>query len=570
MHLRHLFVSAIALLGFCPAAALADGGPIMPLSQVQAGMDCTGDTVVQGTTITTFKVHVISVVQASGEGPRILVSVSGPAVDATGIAEGFSGSPVYCPGPGGTMENAGAISEGVGEYGNKVGLVTPIQQMLGEPVKPPAGAPRLAVRAHPLLGPLTVSGLSPALLHALQVAGERVGRQVVAAPAAPFTSFPLQPLVAGASVGVSYSTGTIGVGAIGTVTYRDGQTVYAFGHPLDEAGRRALLLQDAYVYDVINNPDPLQMPSYKYASPGHTEGTLTSDSPSAVVGQVGAAPSLIPVDVIVHDLDTGRVLDEQTQVADETDVGLPLGTSLLDTVAPLAVGQAATDIYDGPPANQSGRMCLTVSLRESRHPLQFCNRYVGSGGPATGTGAPPELANATTTDVTTALALLDAEQFRQLHVTKVLATIYAQRGLADAAIVAAHGPRRAKAGHTVRVRLLVRRFRGGLQTIRFKLRLPRRLHGSVLVTIRGAQPPPSPSGGSGSAPLSILLSASLTGGSQSSNPPTSMADLRKQLAGIANYDGLQASFSGHKTERAYRDPALLITGHARLALMVGK
>jgi hypothetical protein len=311
-------------------------------------------------------------------------------------------------------------------------------------------------------------------------------------------------------------------------------------------------------------------PSYKYASPGHTEGTLTSDSPSAVVGQVGAAPSLIPVDVIVHDLDTGRVLAERSLVADETDVGLPLGTSLLDTIAPLAIGQAATDIYDGPPANQSGRMCLTVSLRESRHPLQFCNRYVGSGGPANGTGAPPELANATTTDVTTALALLDAEQFTHLHVTKVLATIYAQRGLAEAAIVAAHGPRRAKAGHAISLRLLVRRFRGGLQTVHFKLRLPRRLRGRVLVAIRGTQPPPSPSGGTGSATLPILLSASLTGGPQGSNPPTSMADLRKQFAGIANYDGLQATFNGQKTERAYRDPALLITGRARLALLVGR
>ena len=93
--------------------------------------------------------------------------MSGPAVDSTGIAEGFSGSPVYCPDSLGTMENAGAISEGIGQYGNNVALVTPIEQMLGEPVQPPPDAPRLAVKPRPLLGPLTVGGLSPAVFGVL-------------------------------------------------------------------------------------------------------------------------------------------------------------------------------------------------------------------------------------------------------------------------------------------------------------------------------------------------------------------------------------------------------------------
>ena len=40
------------------------------------------------------------------------------------------------------MLNTGAISEGIGQYGNNVGLATPIEQMLGEPVVPPASARR--------------------------------------------------------------------------------------------------------------------------------------------------------------------------------------------------------------------------------------------------------------------------------------------------------------------------------------------------------------------------------------------------------------------------------------------
>ncbi len=137
---------------------------------------------VQGTTISSFDVHVISVVQAPGEGPRILVQVSGPAVDSTGVAEGFSGSPVYCPDGFGGQGNIGAISEGIGQYGNNVVLVTPIDQMLGEPVTPPAAAPRLAVKQRPLLGPLTVGGLSPAVFGVLQRAATAAGRVVLASP----------------------------------------------------------------------------------------------------------------------------------------------------------------------------------------------------------------------------------------------------------------------------------------------------------------------------------------------------------------------------------------------------
>src|ERR1700733_6635708 len=173
-----LFVLAGLLLP--SSAALAQGGgPIMPLSQVQPGMNCIGETVVQGTTITSFNVDVIDIVESPGEGPRILVQVSGPAVETTGVAEGFSGSPVYCPDSLGTMENAGAISEGIGQYGNNVVLATPIEQMLGEPVQPPPDTPRLAAKPTPLQAPLTIGGLSPSVFGLVQRAGERAGRMIL-------------------------------------------------------------------------------------------------------------------------------------------------------------------------------------------------------------------------------------------------------------------------------------------------------------------------------------------------------------------------------------------------------
>ena len=57
-------------------------------------------------------------------------------------------------------------------------------------------------------------------------------------------------------------------------------------------GARSLLLQDAYIFRVINNPSASfdSYGSYKYGAAGHALGTLTNDGLNAVVGRVGALP----------------------------------------------------------------------------------------------------------------------------------------------------------------------------------------------------------------------------------------------------------------------------------------
>ena len=148
-----------------------------------------------------------------------------------------------------------------------------------------------------------------------------------------------------------------------------------------------------------------------------------------MIGVVGAPPREVPVDVTARDLDTGRRLSLRSEVADETDIGLPSGSSLVDLISPLEAGEAATEIYDGPPAAESGRMCVEVWLRESRTPLRFCNRYVGIGAAGDMGEAPPELASGVTSDLTSAFGVLESEQFASLHVTRVSAQIQARRGL---------------------------------------------------------------------------------------------------------------------------------------------
>lgn len=570
MRLRRLMLWLISALALPIAGATAAGGPIMPLSQVHSGMDCTGQTVVQGTTITSFAVHVIDVVEDPQAGPRILVRVSGAAVDATGVAEGFSGSPVLCDDGTGALRNIGAISAGIGEWGNHVALVTPIEQMLGEPVSPPSSAPRLRRQSTPLQGPLTVGGLSPALLRLFQEVGRKAGRTVVAAPTGPTsTPFPVQPLVPGASVAVSYSTGAIPVGAVGTVSYRDGDHVYAFGHPLDGAGRRSLFLQDAYVYYVVSNPGVEVTTSYKLAAPGHTVGTLTSDTPNAVIGSVGAGPPMIRLDVTARDGDTGAQLAQHTQVADESAIGFPRGNSLVETVGPLAIAQAASQIFDGSPANESGHMCLTVVIQESRTPLRFCNRYVSTGAPGGSGVVPPALAVSAAADAAQAFGLIDSVQFTTLHVTQITAALDGERGLREGSIVSARAPGRVRAGQHARVHVLVRVLRGGLRSLSFTVAVPRGLRGPVTAKLAGGVG----AGGDGAqAALGALASAlGVSVGSLSSSPaqpPSSIAGLRRAVSAIPPYDGLVLKFGHRAAIRVFRDPALLITGGAKFALRV--
>src|SRR4051794_16282862 len=117
-------LACVFLLTLLMATDAAARDPITPLRDVHRGLQCTARTVVQGTTISDFEVEVLDVVaDQDGTGARILVRVSGAAVAGTGIASGFSGSPVYCPDANGVVGNAGAISATIGQYGEDVGLV---------------------------------------------------------------------------------------------------------------------------------------------------------------------------------------------------------------------------------------------------------------------------------------------------------------------------------------------------------------------------------------------------------------------------------------------------------------
>jgi hypothetical protein len=400
-------------------------------------------------------------------------------------------------------------------------------------------------------------------------ASRRSRRALVAAPAGPVGSFPPQQLQPGSSISADLSSGDVSLGAIGTVAYVDGDVVYAYGHPFEAAGRRSLLLQDAYVYGVVSNPLELEdLTSYKLAAPGHDIGTLTSDSTTGVAGRMGALPERTRLRVSARDLDTGRVRHSESDVADEASTGTPSGASPLSVAASLGVLQQATTILDAVPSRQSGEMCVRFELRESPEPLRFCNRYVVEGvdsGELVGPMAPLMAG-----DLDSAVALVTGAGFKDLHVTELDVAIRLRRGMAQAEIVRVSAPRRVRPGQRIRVTLLVRVLRGSLRTVSFPLRVPRLRPGRRELQVAGSSPDASLSDVTEIVidVLSPSEDEESTEDEEEDVQIRSLGDLRVAFDELNRFDGVEAGFSRGDPVAAFRSPRLRIGGEGTLALRV--
>jgi len=560
--MRRLLLAALAAALFAPAAAQA-ADPILPLAEVQPGMQCTGLTVVRGLEISPFNVEILDIIDRGRAGAaRIVVRVSGPAVDRTGLGPGFSGSPILCTGADGVARNIGAISETIGEYGGHTGLATPIEAVLAQPPLP-AAATRSVIGARRLAGPLTISGLRPALARAFARAARKAGRTLIAAPSGTTAAFEPQPLVPGSSVAVGLSAGDIVLGAVGTVAYSDADKVWIFGHEMDGVGRRALFLQDAYVHTVVNNPIAApEIATYKLASPGNDLGTITSDGPNGVVGVLGALPPSFPLRVTAKDLDTGRVRSAVTQVVDEGDVGQPSGGSALSIAAAAATAEAASAILEGAPARQTGELCVKVTLRELRRPLRVCNSYAVDG------TSPNALAGPAATDVASAVAVLESYRFGSLHPTSMEVAVRVRRGLRQAFITRAGAPPIARRGSTIAVRLALRHTGDGRRSTRtVRMRIPldaptgrRALR--LIGTPSDAGSDPSQEDGGG---LSLVFEGE--DDDAENGGPQSLTEVRATFLDLGRYDGVVSRLGGEERP-LLRDPRLRISGEARVSLLI--
>jgi hypothetical protein len=335
--------------------------------------------------------------------------------------------------------------------------------------------------------------------------------------------------------------------------------VWLFGHPFEAVGRRALLLQEAFVHTVVNNPDP-ELGSYKLAAPGRDIGTITNDALAAVVGRGGGLPRTTAVVVNARDVDADRSERTDVEVADEAQVDLPAGISPLSFVAPLVAADASVRVLRSLPARQSGSACVQITLLTRTEPLRYCNRYVTRAGGGIGGGIADDLGRA--------VALIDDADFASLSVARVEADIDVRRGTTLAYILGATLPRQVRRGSTVTVSLRTRVVRGPTRRFVFRLRIPSNVRpGLRELRLQGEE---SDDGGE----LGLLLEEEFGEGipeeEDEGRPSRTLDELLTRFDRIQRYDGIVAKFSGRgqRERRVFRDPDMRIAGKLVLRLRV--
>lgn len=327
--------------------------PVVPLEtlspdQLSAGMKGWGvSDFGDGKGIQRFQVEILGVLKRYA--PRqdlILGRVSGAGLESSGIIAGMSGSPIYVDG-----KLVGALAYGWPFSKDAICGITPIQSMLDirqAPARPPvpiAGSTgsggassngignaqglatsgtvstrdlvdaftsgHFADRMEALMKPLRPAGADgmaalplPVSFTGIASAGslfERVAASAnwmtapsgaSAAPAGESVSGgDAGRLHPGSAVATQLLSGDMDLSATGTVTWVEGNSLLAFGHPFLSMGPVSMPMAQADVLTVL----PSIYRSFKFAATGPVLGSITQDRSTGILGTFGSHAPMVPI-----------------------------------------------------------------------------------------------------------------------------------------------------------------------------------------------------------------------------------------------------------------------------------
>lgn len=321
---RFLILSALAFASapaiapwfFTSQAQALTSSEILPLSEVRPGMQGYAYTIFAGDQVEKFDLEVIGIMP-NFLGPRqtiILVQLKGPKVEHTGVVAGMSGSPVYFEG-----KLAGALSLKLGVFTKEpIGGVTPIEdiirpqpQMSSENFPSPSqtslgNAQQLSIpqdaasrtglptgsALEPIETPLVFSGYQPEALR--QFASQLQSFGFVAAQGGTAAPKPDDSHIGpGDMAGMVLVQGDTSISSACTVTAIRSNQVYLCGHPFLSLGDVQFPMARTEVVTTLSS----ELASTKIINVGGPIGTITGDHLTAVTGKLGAPPPMIPIDL---------------------------------------------------------------------------------------------------------------------------------------------------------------------------------------------------------------------------------------------------------------------------------
>lgn len=297
------------------ALAAAANVPLMPVRDIQPGMQGIGKTVISGDTIEEFNVEILGVSGTQATGYNIFARLYGDLIDKTGgVAQGMSGSPVYVDG-----RLVGAVAFGKTFNDPHYCFLTPIGRML------PLLDEQRSVPADwlPKGTALMAGGFTEYGLEYLQEKIAPFGLTAVGAGGTAQES--KKVLEPGSSVGAALMQGDMSLGALGTVTWTDDKgNVLAFGHSFMQRGESSFFMTKAWVLGVIPN---LQS-GYKVGNIGEPVGSITQDRSTGIGGSLGALPKTIPLFVTANDSDRAQTSNVRVRLVEDEQ----LVPSIVDAV----------------------------------------------------------------------------------------------------------------------------------------------------------------------------------------------------------------------------------------------
>jgi hypothetical protein len=357
----------------------------------------TGRTVFNGNKIEDFQVEILGVLDNIGpKESLILARLSGGPLEHTGVMQGMSGSPVYIDG-----KLIGAVAMAFPFAKDPIAGIRPIEAMLrtSSAATPPSPAPTPAAaiqradlalndrdltrriprpelvsggeaRMIDIATPLSFGGFSRATLDAFAPQLRALGlepRQGVTSGGKiePVMGDPTD-LKPGSMISVQLMAGDLSVGADGTVTHIDGNRIYAFGHRFLDIGSTALPFARAEVLTLLANTNT----SFKISTAKEWMGTIYQDRNTAVAGELGKRPPMVPVSVSLSR--AGKPVESyQMQMVNDA------------LLSPLLLQMAvfsAIDATERTVGTSSIRVTGQIEFQNASAPLRINNMYAADNG----------------------------------------------------------------------------------------------------------------------------------------------------------------------------------------------